>query len=57
MVTILTEREVKNSLDIKAFPGKWSKALGHARSQGDEKGFWTNARQHFLELGGLFKWQ
>jgi hypothetical protein len=57
MATILTEQEVKFSLDIKGFPGKWQKALIYARSKNDEGLFWTNARQYFLELGGLFKWQ
>lgn len=57
MTTIITEKEVKSNLDIKGFPGKWNKALVHAREQNDENMFWTNARQCFLELGGLFKWQ
>lgn len=55
-MTILTEQEVKSSLDIKGFPGKWRKALEYARSK-DPIMFWTNTRQYFLELGGLFKWQ
>ncbi len=57
MQTILTEQEVKAVLDIKGFPGKWSKALNYARSQKNEPAFWTNARQYFLELGGMFKHQ
>lgn len=57
MNTILSEKEVKSTLDIKGFPGKWSKALGYAKGQSNESLFWTNARQYFLELGGLFKWQ
>lgn len=57
MGTILTEKEVKSSLDIKAFPGKWNKAVDFARSCNNEKMFWTNTRQCFLELGGQFKWQ
>lgn len=57
MATLLTEKEVKTTLDIKGFPFKWKKALEYAGSQNDEKGFWGNARQYFLELGGQFKWQ
>lgn len=53
----LTEKEVKSTLDIKGFPGKWGKAIEYARSRNDESMFWSNARQYFLELGGLFKWQ
>lgn len=57
MNTQLTENEVKRTLDIKGFPGKWGKAINYARSMNNEEMFWTNARQYFLELGGLFKWQ
>lgn len=57
MDTVLTEKEVKSTLDIKGFPGKWNKALEHAKGCNDEQMFWTNARQAFLELGGQFKWQ
>ncbi len=54
---MLTEKEVKTTLDIKGFPGKWSKAIEYARSKTAAVAYWSNARQHFLELGGQFKWQ
>lgn len=57
MDIILTEKEVKSNLDINSFPGKWNKAINYARDKKDPLMFWTNVRQHFLELGGLFKWQ
>lgn len=57
MSTILTEQEVKSTLDIKAYPGKWKKAIEFAKSKNDDKLFWTNARQHFIELGGAMKFQ
>lgn len=56
-MTTLTEKEVKNNLDTKGFPGKWNKAIEFARTQNDIIMFWSNARQCFLELGGQFKWQ
>lgn len=56
-MTTITEKEVKSNLDIKSFPGKWSKAIQYARGRNDDKMFWTNARHHFLEIGGQFKWQ